>query len=78
MPKWIKRIVLRLKLWNLDLRLEEEKQERELLLIDRWIALEEQDASLFDQLSNLHTASLRVAREIQTRRDNLASQLERL
>lgn len=78
MPKWLKRIVLRVKLWFVDLRLSEEQHEREEIRVCQWIALEEQDAASYDFLGKLYAASRRVSHVLQLRRDGIVSQLERL
>jgi hypothetical protein len=77
-PKWLKRAVLSWQLASVKRDLAAEEWDQEIHLVDRWDALEQQNAPAYDMYTNLHCASRRAVRQLQTRRDEITSQLESL
>jgi hypothetical protein len=75
---WLKKRKLRRQMRRLAHRILQEEAELEVLGVDRWLALEEQDAVAFDQFTNLILQSTTAKRDLLLRRKELALQLERL
>jgi hypothetical protein len=76
--RWLKKRKLRRQMRRLAHRILQEEAELEVLGVDRWLALEEQDAVAFDQFTNLILQSTTAKRDLLLQRKELALQLERL
>lgn len=78
MFKWVHRSWLKFKVWHIGSQIEAEEREQNILLILRWVALEECDAMSYDYFGDLIRASNRSMNKLRNQRDGFTYQLERL
>ncbi len=78
MPRWFKRLAFRFCIFRLVQQIEDWNSRADALLIDRWSALEAQDASGYAEATCQSLAAKHTLRRLNTQHDKLVRQLERL
>jgi hypothetical protein len=76
--RWFKQMLLWVRIAYAEGMLAEATDERDVILQERWVALDTQDSAAYVMLTRMHLEAGHEIERIQTRRDDLALQLERL